>query len=166
MRIVKLMLGLTVAISGFLAQGCSSSEETVIPQMQSEQEFYSRSNAQSMIDDMVATNTYLDYDFSAPVHRTASRSANLISEDEIITRVIWYRFYKIETVENNRLVAKGTADDIKVSQRAFDFCLKSQQRTNQVVGQLMEEGYSLNEALKHAGYNADPDDIESVIRLR
>lgn len=164
MKIVKLFIVMMAAVSGLMIQGCSSVADDVISSSREDVVLLSRSDAQSQIDELVANNTYLDYDFTAALGRT-SRRGNKVTEDEVITRVIWYRFYKIQTIENNRVVAKGTAADINISQRAFDHCLKVQESTNRFLERRMSEGDSFEEAWRDCS-GSNPQNIERVIKLR
>ncbi len=165
MKIVKLFIGIVIAVSGLMIQSCSSANEELLSTSQDGYVLLSRSSAQSQIDDLVANNTYLDYDFASIAPGATSRRGNMVTEDEVITRVIWYRFFKLEAVENERIVVKGTAEDINISQRAFDHCMRCVEGTNQFLIGLLSEGYSLKEALSRC-HNVTPESIENVIRLQ
>lgn len=167
MKIVKLFIVMMAAASGLMIQSCSSVADDVIAPASSSEDvvLLSRSDAQSQIDELVANNTYLDYDFSTPTPGLTARRDRKVTEDEVITRVIWYRFYKIQAIENNRVVAKGTAEDINISQRAFDHCLKVQESTNRFLERRMSEGDSFEEAWRDCS-GSNPQNIERVIKLR
>ncbi len=166
MKIVKLFIGIVIAVSGLMIQSCSSANEELLST--SKQDGYvllSRSSAQSQIDDLVANNTYLDYDFASVAPDATIRRGNMVTEDEVITRVIWYRFFKLQAVDNGKIVVTGNANAINISQRAYDHCMKSVNRANELIAQHLEEGGSLEQALKQF-HNITPASIENVIRLQ
>ncbi|MCM1028739.1 MAG: hypothetical protein NC342_00020 [Pseudoflavonifractor sp.] len=165
MRFKNLIIAMAAMVAAIVATGCSSSQaDDPLPQQEDYWQVLSRSDAQSQIDELVANNTYLDFDPTVPPNRHSRAGKNQVTEDQVICRVIAYRFFKLEAVENGRVVVKGTPEDINVSQRAFDQMMKSVNLKNQVILQLMSQGYSREDAIKKVHY-ITPESIEKVIKL-
>lgn len=143
-------------------QSCSSAEEA-IPQKNEGYTLISRSDAQAQLDDLLDTNAYLDLDMSQPLGPNYGVE---YSENAILARAIYYRFYQKTRVDNNRIVVDGTAADINVSDRAFEFCKNEVvDKGNEIIVKLLSMGYTPVQAVNKT-YHVTPESIARIRTLR
>lgn len=160
MKLFHILAAAVMTMSAAAFQSCSSVADEPVTKYVDGYALLSRSDAQAQLDDLLDTNAFLDLDMSKPLGNNGSGE---YSEDAIIARAIFYRFYQKTRVENNRIVVDGNAADINVSERAFNHC-KTQvvDKGNEFIVRLLSMGYSPEHALRNT-YQVTP---ESIARIR
>ncbi|MCM1028737.1 MAG: hypothetical protein NC342_00010 [Pseudoflavonifractor sp.] len=158
----SLLIALSIGLLS-IAASCSSVGSEYSSTGDFDGVYYTPREAQHKIDSLVENFEYLDYDFDLS-RRVSTSNTRLVPTYEVVCRVIAYRFFKLEAVEDGRVVVKGTPEDINVSQRAFDRMMHSVNQKNQLILQLVSEGYSRDAAVKKVHY-ITPESIEKVIRV-
>ncbi len=147
---------------GLACQSCTTAAEGSEPRNIEGHVLISRSNAQARLDDLLDNNAYLDLDLSHHIVNTTRE----FTDYDILQHAVFYRFYQLTGIENNRIVVKGTAADINMSERTFNQCVRNVvDRGNEMIVFYMSMGYTPAEAVKKT-YHVTPESIAYIRVLR
>ena len=161
MKLLNIVAVILFAATALLVQSCSSTEDAIPKNIQGHA-LLSRSDAQAQLDDLLDTNAFLDLDMSKHIVNTTRE----FTDYDILVHAIFYRFYQKTRVENNRIVVDGTAADINVSARVFDYCRNSVVNMgNEIIIKYISMGYTPEEAVKKT-YHVTPESIAYIRTLR